>query len=75
MDISPLGAFVVCEQSPPPVHAPITLEVMLPSTGERSVRLRADGEVVRVHEETTAHLGFAAATNFQLEVEKYIDMQ
>jgi hypothetical protein len=76
LNISPVGVFVLCHDSPPPLHSDVILEVALPSLdkGRQGLRLKSGGQVLRV-EETPGNIGFAAATDFQLGDEKPISVQ
>jgi PilZ domain len=66
-DISILGAFVVCS-SPPPVGAPVGLEIDLsPLEGDtlKHLRLEAKSKVMRVAD-SDQDSGFAATSRFEL---------
>lgn len=65
-DVSSGGIYVECE-SCPPVNATICLEVLVPSPSARplALRLKAEGEVVRLHK-LAKRGGFGASAGFKL---------
>ncbi len=70
LNVSPLGIFVLCPESIPPVHCDVMLEVIIPPLHENrpGVRLKSGGRVLRV-EKIPGRVGFAAAANFKLSEE------
>jgi hypothetical protein len=72
LNISPIGVFVVCDESSPPLHTAVTLEVTLPSLQERrqGLHLKAGAQVLRA-EETPDGSAFAAATDLGLGEHTY----
>ncbi len=72
LNISPVGVFVLCDETAPPVHIFGTMEVTLPPVqeGAQGLHLKSDAQIVRL-EETLGHFAFASATDFQLGEDTY----
>jgi len=70
-DISTRGAFIFCE-SPPPLQAGVTVDVMLPFLGNarKSISMTTGGFVLRV-EGRDERTGFAIAGDFSCGEPKY----
>lgn len=62
VDMSTIGIFVICKQPAPPLHSPVTVQVMLPNLEKRGLCVKGSGEVVRL-EGTPESPAFAFAAS------------